>query len=113
MAVYEPSKKHHFLKGWGNLCPRGITAQDAQNLLNEAHRFDNVAHPDRYYIVSNGFLFEAQPTDRERDVWHGYPVLGAENADVINAMLAQGLLDRRTARRLRRQREKPGSRGGR
>lgn len=113
MPVYEPSRKHHWLKGWGNLCPKGVMTADAQALLDRAYRFEGVQHPDRFYICEGDLLFEAQATDQERGIWHGYPVLGSENTDVIDALLEQDVIDERTARRLRRQRRKPDRRGAR
>ena|SRR5690242_13002032 len=96
---YEPNPKHKPVPQpgrRGSVCPKGVDASAllAASDLVGAKRF-----------ATDGLqAFCAQCHDGMRNAWHGYPV-GWEEVPpaLISQWLAQGLVERRTLRRYRRQ----------
>jgi len=73
---YEGNPKHK--EPWqrgqrGSLCPKEVTAELAQQLLDDA-QVDGEAR----YAVHEGRAFVARRHDRTADRWHGYPVAWKE-----------------------------------
>jgi hypothetical protein len=67
--VYNPDgyDKHKEPKGWGSLCPQGVSLTDAQALLETGVRV-----ADEIYNVDGQTAYRAQRHDTNR--WHGHPI---------------------------------------
>lgn len=101
-------EKHEPPSGFGTWCPR-LPAGRASELLAGA-----VADPGpggdstKLYAVDGEWCFVAHPSDATGDVYHGYPVPGAEVPErVLRRLVAAGRLTRGACNRLRRQQSLP------
>ncbi|MFH1921118.1 MAG: hypothetical protein ABIP48_14715, partial [Planctomycetota bacterium] len=75
---YEPwVEKHKRPLGFGSLCPDEMTGEEAQELLDRALSMDD-QHGSALLAAKGEWLFVARPTRIEDEIWHGYPVPGAE-----------------------------------
>jgi hypothetical protein len=103
--TYQPwVEKHKPPMGFGSWCPK-MPEGRAQALLDEA-----IADPDpqamggKLYAVDGDWCFVAQPTQVEREIYHGYPVPGAEVPErVLFALERVNRITRGQRNRLRRQ----------
>lgn len=72
---YQPHPKHKHIPSRGpkgSLCPRGMTMDDAQRLLDESIP---EKPPGRHrYAFRDGQWFGGLPGSPSGDVYHGYPV---------------------------------------
>lgn len=97
---YEPNPKHKPIPTpgrRGSICPPGI---DSSHLLG-----GSVLVGQKRYATDGESAFCAQCHDRQRELWHGYPVGWNEVPPaVVEEWIAQGSVDRRVAKRARRQR---------
>jgi hypothetical protein len=95
---YEPNPKHKPIPTpgrRGSICPQGV---DAPRLLTES-----VLIGRKRYATDGESAYCAQCHDRDRDLWHGYPVGWQEvPPDVIGEWLKKDVIDRRTLRRASR-----------
>jgi hypothetical protein len=105
---YTPEEKHKHPKGFGSLCPAGVSGQEAATLLAAAVCVPGVS-ANKLWAASGLWLFCAhRSTGRGDDAWHGWPVIGGEADERVLAELEhQGLIDSRQRRRLRKQRQLP------
>jgi hypothetical protein len=106
--LYEPSPKHKEPKGYGTLCPKALTREEAQALLEVA--VDDGLNETVLYAVESDWCFAARLTRRVEDgsVWHGYPILGRDVPEaILRAWRESGRIDRKQQKRLRQQRDFP------
>lgn len=96
MMTYEGSAKHK--EPWqpgrrGTLCPRDISKDLAQNLLNTSLPDPNPGSSKRYAVLEGRAFCGNRTVD---DVYHGWPVGFQEvPPPVWRRWIAQGLVDRR------------------
>jgi hypothetical protein len=95
--VYEGNPKHRdpWQRGRrGALCPRGISAERAQELL-----LDSFARAGQRYAVQSGQLFAAK--EHRTGLWHAHPVWWSDAPpDVFAHFRNSGLVSSRDLRRL-------------
>jgi hypothetical protein len=102
---YEPNPKHKWPKGFGSLCPKKLTTDEAQGLLDSAVAAPEVS-TNKLWTVQGQWCFCAHPSGD--DVWHGFPVIGGDvDERVWSALVKAGVISRKTAKRLRSQRSLP------
>ncbi len=105
---YTPESKHKHPKGFGSLCPTGVSKTDTGALLAAAILVPN-AGANKLWAARGRWLFCAhRSTGRGPDSWHGWPVIGGEADErVLHELERAGLITGRERRRLRKQRELP------
>lgn len=99
----DPKRKHHwdrphagFVEVGGvqiGKCPSGITNQQAEDALNAGipwhnPRIPNVGWPDRIYIVHDGVVYRAKPTNPGTS-YHAFPELPAELNNLPGSLRAK------------------------
>jgi len=106
--TYEPcEQKHKWPKGFGTLCPIGMTAEETQRLLDQAVSVPGQS-TRKLWAATGRWCFCAHPTREEEGVWHGFPVPGRKAGErVLAALEAAGLLSHEQRRALRNQRTLP------
>src|SRR5437899_2817389 len=93
--VYEGNPKHKV--PWqagrrGSLCPKDITAEQAQEML----RSSTLSGKKRYAVDSKGRPFAAQAHAPTKGRWHGYPVAWKEvPGEVRKTLQEKGLVSNR------------------
>jgi hypothetical protein len=93
--VYQSNPRHKV--PWqagrrGSLCPREITAEQAQELLNQSEPHGK----KRYAVDGQGRPFCAQAHEPAKGHWHGYPVGWREVPDEVQkASQEKGLVSTR------------------
>ncbi|MDX2010875.1 MAG: hypothetical protein SFW67_11810 [Myxococcaceae bacterium] len=103
---YEPNPKHKWPKGFGSLCPKKLDLTEAQTLLDRAVSVATVS-TTKLWSVQGEWCFCAHPSGE--DVWHGFPVVGAEvDERVWKALEQAGLVTKAVRRKLAKQRTLPG-----
>lgn len=93
--VYQgnPKHKHPWVGGRrGSLCPREITVEQAQAMLQSSMLHGK----KRYGVDASGRPYCAQASDVHHGRWHGYPVKWREVPSLILKQVAEhGLVSRK------------------
>ena len=97
---YEPNPKHKSMPApgrRGSICPPDV---DAMQLLE-----GSVLRHDKRYATDGDQAFCAQCHDREKDLWHGYPIdWGDVPPKILKDWFDDGAVAQRTVKRARRRR---------
>lgn len=86
-ATYYCYKKHKPPKGWGSICPKAITQEEAEAMIKAAFARNSFGPligngwPKFvwYYSEAYGCYFEAKPGGERPTDFHGYPVESVED----------------------------------